>query len=111
MKRLKIDVLGTEYEIIFTTSKEEPMLEDKDGCCDFTSKTIYIENDFQIDNDTVKDLEYYKKQVLRHELAHAFLFESGLYTQCSWAISEEAVDWIAIQGLKLYESWKETGAI
>ena len=36
------------------------------------------------------------KKVIRHELVHAFLFESGLSVN-SWADNEEIVDWIAIQ--------------
>lgn len=42
---------------------------------------------------------------MRHEIVHAYLFESGL-TECSgavnsWAINEEMVDWIASQFPKM----------
>lgn len=57
----------------------------------------------------------YIKKVKRHEIIHAFLFESGL-SECSyksdeWAKNEEMVDWFAHQGLKLYKAWKEADAI
>ena len=46
-----------------------------------------------------------QKHVLRHELIHAFLFESGLDQNSnlceSWAINEEMVDWMAIQMPKI----------
>ena len=64
---------------------------------------------------TSEDMECYIKKVLRHEIVHAFLFESGL-GECShssemWAKDEEIVDWFARQGDKIYNTWKEVGAL
>lgn len=42
---------------------------------------------------------------MRHELTHAMLSESGLQSESAWAMNEEIVDWIAIQGPKLMEVW------
>lgn len=50
---------------------------------------------------------------LRHEIVHAFLYESGL--DCNtfmtggkpWAKNEEMVDWFAIQGPKIVKAWKD----
>lgn len=52
-----------------------------------------------------------KKETLRHEIVHAFLYESGLSGSSSkieggWATNEEMVDWIAIQANKLIAAWK-----
>jgi len=58
----------------------------------------------------MEDLEKYRKQVIRHELVHAFLFESGLDAS-SWGKNEEIVDWIAIQSLKLFEAFMKVDAI
>ena len=57
-----------------------------------------------------KNLPEYKKAVIRHELTHAFLFESGLDT-CSWAQNEEMVDWIALQFPKLLQVFKEADCL
>ena len=56
------------------------------------------------------------KQMLRHELIHAFLFESGLNTNTftveePWSINEELVDWVAIQFPKMYNIFKELGCL
>ena len=52
----------------------------------------------------------YKNSVKRHELIHAFLYESGL-DACSWANNEEMVDWIAIQFPKLFKAFQEVGCL
>ncbi|WP_461218455.1 hypothetical protein [Lapidilactobacillus salsurivasis] len=49
----------------------------------------------------MEDLEVYTRKTLRHELIHAFLYESGLDANSEWARNEEIVDWIAIQFPKL----------
>lgn len=64
---------------------------------------------------TLEDMEEYVKKVLRHEIVHAFFFESGLH-ECSgqaeaWASNETMVDWIARQGPKIYKAWEEVGAL
>jgi hypothetical protein len=47
---------------------------------------------------------------MRHELVHAFLFESGLHND-SWAANEAAVDWIANQFPKILKAFQEAGCI
>lgn len=97
----KIDILGTEYTIRFTTEKEDSRLHDCNGCCDFTTKEILIETNIPRDEHTVGSLDELIEVTLRHEIIHAFLSESGLWTNCYWAVNEEVVDWIAIQFPKL----------
>ena len=52
-----------------------------------------------------------QKRVLRHELIHAYLFESGLgdsSNSCdAWAVNEEMVDWFARNIPKMIETFKE----
>ena len=59
----------------------------------------------------MKDLEWYEKKILRHEIIHAFLFESGLAensaTSESWATNEEMVDFFAIQFPKILSIYEE----
>ena len=52
-----------------------------------------------------ENLEDYKKKVTRHELVHAFLFESGLHDM---AKDEQLVEWLAIQSPKMFEAMKKT---
>ncbi len=106
---MKVQVLGTDYTIHVTDKLKDSNLEKMDGYCDHSVKKIVIDT-FQQTQDALEDLEAYKKQVIRHEIVHAFLFESGL-TQESWAGNEEIVDWIAYQFPKLCKAFKKAGAL
>lgn len=108
---MKINVLGTEYTI--TQTHNDPRMENIDGFCDETTKEIFVETYEGDDGKSgVKTkLDVQRKKNVRHELVHAFLFECGLAENSPWAQNEELVDWIAIQGPKLYKAWLEAGAI
>ena len=104
-----VGVLGTTYTIKESNEIADTKLKDNDGYCDHSTKTIVIDT-FQDSPMSMGDLESYKKQVIRHELVHAFLFESGL-DSCSWAKDEEIVDWIACQFPKLQNAFAQSNAI
>lgn len=110
----KVNVLGTNYSIIQETKEERGKLSevtDYDGCCDFTSKKIYV-SDISEDNGYMWDDNITRfKHIVRHELVHAFLFESGLTTSSDWAENEEIVDWIALQLPKMSKLFEEIGVI
>lgn len=112
---MKVNILGTEYTILRRTEKEDPKLEGKDGYTDSSTKEIIVEA-FDEDSDSKRDLEYYAKAVIRHEIIHAFLFESGLDI-CSnnyfgaWSENEEMVDWMAIQFPKILKAFEEVGCL
>ena len=52
---------------------------------------------------------------LRHEIVHAFLFESGLaessFSTDAWAKNEEMIDWIAFTGPKIVAAWQKAGCM
>lgn len=56
--------------------------------------------------NTLKNIENYKKKITRHEIIHAFLFESGLDFN-SWGRNEEFVDWLALQFPKIIKAFEE----
>ena len=98
---MKVKILGTEYEVIKEAEeKDYPQLKKCDGFTDFSIKRIVVA-DFDKDESSVDDIDWYKKKVLRHELVHAFIHESGLAENCDWARNEELTDWIAIQFEKI----------
>lgn len=107
-----VDILGVKYTIKERSLKENPMLENCDGYCDWTSKEIVVEREME---GTLYDMEVYIRKVLRHEIVHAFLFESGLAEASSaadaWAKNEEMVDWLARQGEKICKAWEDAGAL
>ena len=98
---MKVNILGTTYTIEERSSAEDPTLESCDGYCDKTSKKIVVakkEKDCNLD-----DFEWYKRKVMRHEIIHAFLFESGLHENFTHrdGHDETYVDWIAAQFPKM----------
>lgn len=110
---MKVNVLGTDYEIIEGSESEYPGL---DGCDGFTDPSVHqcIIEDMkyhETDKHALADLELYKKKVKRHELIHAFLEESGLSGECGWARNEEMVDWFAVQSPKIFKAFMELGLL
>lgn len=108
---MQINVLGTEYAVNIVCPEHDPKLNGKrDGYTGTTIKVCVIDNMQDEHPDNMANLKEYKKSVIRHELIHAFLFESGLDTS-SWAPNEEMVDWIAIQFPKMMKAFKEADAL
>lgn len=111
----KINVLVTEYTIEYKTELQDKFLEDSNGYCDITSKRIVILSEKR-ETDEIDVFKFLQYKTIRHELVHAFLFESGLFnntynTDGGWAKNEEMVDWIATQFPKLLEAFKEAECI
>ena len=108
-----VDILGTEYKILIGDEKDFPALTDNDGYTDTSIKQIVIDNMRYSEGDKNRkgDIITYQKQVLRHEIIHAFLAESGLdgngHAVDHWEFNEEMVDWFAIQSPKIFKVFKE----
>ena len=110
---MTVNILGTEYKISYKTKEQDEKLNGVDGYCDYTTKTIVCVKRTKKDKD-VMDLDDFKfvyNRILRHEILHAFLYESGLwcnsYGISRWAENEEMTDWFAIQSPKIYEVYKK----
>lgn len=101
-----INILGTNYSIYEKSVDEDSYLETCDGYCDHTSKEIVCAK-FIPEQGSLKDLNNYRQKVLRHELLHAFLFESGLGANSEWATNEEMIDYFAYQIPKIFKAMKE----
>lgn len=105
-----VEILGAMWTVKTATEEEEPRLRDTDGFTDWTTRLICVSDvpdncDCNLDDP----LEYVKK-VIRHEIVHAFMFESGLAE--SWehqelGQEEMTVDWIAIQLPKISRAVKK----
>lgn len=106
-----VNVLGSKYDIYMKTDDEDKKLELNDGYCDTTIKKIVVrkltkKQAEELDN--CENVENYYNQILRHEIVHAFLFESGLHHQSNenWAMNEEMIDWMAIQMPKIMKTYE-----
>lgn len=109
-----IKILGTDYQILFKKVESDQKLEKADGYIDHTTKKIVVAI-FEKDEMSVENLESYQKKVLRHEIIHGFLYESGLWNNSgnvtAWGQSEEITDWFAIQSPKIFKVFKELDLI
>ena len=115
---MRVSVLGVQYSLEYRTKAQAPDLDDCDGYCDTSVKRCVVRKYTAAERrepGTKKDLDAYMRKCMRHELVHAFLYESGLsinsLTGDGWASNEEMVDWMAIQGPKLYDAWKRAGCL
>lgn len=104
-----VNILGTDYSLIQSNKADDQCLLDCSGYCDCSTKKIVIDTFHELPN-SLKNLDEYRRQVVRHELIHAFLNESGLGAE-SWGMNEEIVDWIAYQFPKLLKVFEETDCI
>lgn len=114
----KVDILGTEYKIEIRDANT-PDFENRCGWCDWQQKIIAIG-----DPKTIKEwkdepeasIEYKIKTTKRHEIIHAFLYESGLHANSTsyyeqWALNEEMIDWFAIQSPKIFKAFEEADCL
>lgn len=108
-----VNVLGQEYKIVYECEDENIRLKDADGYLESYAKEIHIDKSiFEQDNDDplqMKDLDIYGRKVIRHEIIHAFILESGLWECCKWAQDEELTDWIARQFPKMKDCFEKLG--
>nr|DAN85423.1 MAG TPA: SprT-like family protein [Caudoviricetes sp.] len=115
MENTKINVLGTEYTICERTEEQDCRLKNCDGYCDKTSKEIVIIK-ITDDNCDLHKPKWYTDKLLRHEIVHAFLFESGMHECTNWDAkdschNEQLVDWFAIQSPKIFKVYQELGIL
>lgn len=112
-KVVVVDILGAEYSIHKQSSKENTKLEGNNGLCEQYSKEIIL-NTFEEEKQDVmcvENVEELEKKVLRHEIIHAYLGESGLRSSSEWAENEEMIDWFAIQLPKILKTFSELGIL
>lgn len=109
-----VDVLGVTYGIYMGVMPEEDkLLDDCDGYHDKTVKRIVVIG--KVDEANLSDWSHYEKQILRHELIHAFLHESGIDGSFKWDNGNEhpegLVSWMSIQFPKMLKAFQEVGAL
>ena len=118
---MTVNVLGTDYKILLKAYKDDDAFAKKsiDGYCNgFTQEIIVCDLNTKEDwkTETKETIDICQRQILRHEIVHAFLNDSGLQAtehnnEYSWAYNEAMVDWIALQGIKIYDAWKQANCI
>jgi hypothetical protein len=103
-----VNILGTEYKII--GAKDTPKLKEADGYVERYAKEIVFDKGLleRQDRMTSERLDIYHKKVMRHEIIHAFFYESGNNHHCE---DEELVDCLAILIPKIVKAMKEVNVL
>ena len=110
---ISVSILGTEYTLHVCPDSKDKRFEQLncDGFCDYSTKELFVSNftgNLVNREISVSDPRYIIRNAIRHEMVHAFLFESGL--GCDWehktfGHEETTVDWIAKQLPNMYETY------
>ena len=116
-----VDVLGTRYTIEVKAYSDDPTFAkcNIDGYCEHGTHRIVIGDLHTFpgwEDETEEFIEANMKHTLRHELCHGIFSESGMEDsgdKCDgpWCRHEPLIDWISIQGPKLYKIWQDAGAL
>lgn len=103
----QVDILGTEYVIEVDKSLKNTKF---DGLCNIYTKIITTRKlkDMLPEDDSELIKKDRLKEVLRHEIIHAFFNESGLE---EYSENEQLVDWIAKQSPKILKAFQQADCI
>lgn len=114
VKEFELNILGNTWRVVGRNEKEDTRLENCSGLTDVSSRTIVL-SDVDPDEYTISNPQSDLQRTLRHEIIHAFMYESGLWVNSTqaenWAMNEEMVDWFAIQLPKIDEACTRAGAM
>jgi len=108
---LKINILGAEWDLEFSNYFVDERLKDYAGYTDDTIRKIVV--DTGEGRSICENYEHFRKQTIRHEIIHAYMYESGLSD--SWehktGQDETTVDWFAVQFPKLLKTFQDADAL
>lgn len=104
---MKIEILGTEYNVKIDTEENDLKLTGLSGYNDLYAKEIVLKK-LNTSRDSTDRLDLAREKVLLHEIVHAFFIESGLTSYCD---DEVLIDWISLQLEKINKSITEAKKI
>lgn len=108
-----LTILGEKWTLKAVKESEDSNLKNKDGYADKTTRTIGVLGE-PTEGSDLGDFAQYVKKVKRHEIIHAYLFESGLhenFVHPEFGHDETFVDWVAVQFPKMIKTFKEADAL
>ena len=103
---MKVNILGTEYDIII--DNDNPKMKDSDGFCEWVAKKIIITDAYRNEEDVLDNIDDYIHKVIRHEAFHALFAEMGIK---KWLQDEELVDMLAMQYPKIRKIMDECDSL
>ena len=107
----QITVLGETYTIETRDADSDKLLERADGYTDRSARTIVLAA--ISDRVTLDNKLRYQAEVLRHEIVHAFIAESGIQNLTDYGHDDDegVVDWFARMGPKIAAVWQAAGCM
>lgn len=106
-----VNVLGSDWTIEHRTEGADHGLEGNDGYTDRSTRTVVLRKhrpDEGLETGVLQDMVDNDRNTRRHELTHAFLFESGLD---DYANDETLVSWLAHQFPKMMRAFAFAGGL
>ena len=114
MKTYTLNILGSKWKLKVIPRAYDPMFATVDGYTDRSIRTMFVAEDSANAMDDLNDWAEYQKVVKRHEIIHAFMFESGLAQDMyhpAYGHCEQDIDFFAIQIPKMLEAFKKVDAV
>lgn len=116
-KNIPVVILGSAWTLKIVNKEDDPRFKtlNCDGFCDWSAKTMWVSNfGSDIKEYNISCPTTHIEHCIRHELVHAFMFESGLASDWEHKYEvgqdETTVDWIAWQLLKMHFAYLEITA-
>lgn len=105
---MNVDILGKEYEVV--EDNEWLLGENADGIAQFYSKRILVRPEQKMlgAHEPYAARSKRFKEVMRHEVIHAMLYESGHDEE---SYDERIVQWIAVMYPKMSEIFAKLGCL
>lgn len=91
-----VNILGQDYILKYENTRTDAVLKHADGECRWYKKEIVIDDDLEP--------KEHKDFIIRHEILHAFLAESGLRR---YREDEDIINWIAWNFEKIQKVFDE----
>lgn len=78
---MKIDILGTPYELLYSSQEKDERLVQCDGYCDDTTKRLVVDDMRKGATEVMSkgNLDEYRNCCARHEIIHAFFSKAALH--------------------------------
>lgn len=106
---MKLKILGTEYRMRVGVLNGDDI-----GECDPCAKVLTIDVN-AINAKCSTGVDEIMKSTKRHEIIHAFLYESGMtgYAESSgdYYHDDTIVDWFAVQAPKIFKAFKQADCL
>ncbi len=114
VKDMELSILGSKWRVTSRDRQNDKLLEGLAGYTDAYARLIVLAV-MDPEEHTISNPHAELQSTLRHEIIHAFFYESGLWTDSEtadhWAMNEEMVDWLAIQFPKMFDVMQAAKAL